>query len=630
VVAEQEYRIIARTVELTTPMTLESRQRGRVDHRSAVFYALPVSSSRFNPDSRLVVEITEVYYGDIEVVIRRGKLPSVGDDDDESCELDSAVVETYFPTFGDERRMGYNTVVVDHSELQSGTYYIGVFGKNSEQDCHSIRFTLRAAIHSLGIVPEPLTLGSVIQPSPQYVARHVVDPSNELADPIYRYYQVTPLKTGSSAFGQIRLLNVHEGSLRLRVKKGHLATSDHAVFDGDRVGLLSDTDETTATRPAVAGSSPGTWQRIMDDDDGLIVPGSWDYWCDAEYDVERSNGEQTNRGCSIVINSCDWTHNSVFYVAVEARKQDYRDKSISFDLIAEEYTDFRLLSPDTPTTERFQDDNWESHFYGAQQEEQESVRIRAQVTSGESLTLTVRDSRCAELATWERSMHCTSDFNNDAYLCDLEIPTRAAHPGERVHTFYITVSGKNATYTLAYWRQRQNCHDFKGDGSQDGLDFCAGLVPYSTWRWNNYETLDNEAHGTFLQLYDHFRVQPCWSGVTPECNQTLQRFACYESFKRCDKDGFAVGTCRKVCEAVSYECVNHFETVNMEAWNCSSDRYLDETTEACTGHREEEPLSNNVFLNDVNVILFETRSAGTVLVPTLYAVFSALIMMIFV
>ena len=130
-------------------------------------------------------------------------------------------------------------------------------------------------------------------------------------------------------------------------------------------------------------------------------------------------------------------------------------------------------------------------------------------------------------------------------------------------------------------------------------------MQYSVWRYENYTTLDEQARGLFESFYDHFRVQPCWSGVTPECNATLRRFACYESFKRCDEDGFRVGTCRKACESVAYECVNHFESVGLEGYNCSSHRYVDDTAHACTGHLEAKAFNNNVFLNDPHVVLFE-------------------------
>ena len=102
-------------------------------------------------------------------------------------------------------------------------------------------------------------------------------------------------------------------------------------------------------------------------------------------------------------------------------------------------------------------------------------------------------------------------------------------------------------------RGLENCHSFTGAGRSEGLDFCAGLVPYNTWRWDDYNKLDDEASCFFDELYNHFRVQPCWSGVTTDCNSTLQRFACYESFRACDAQGFYVGTCRNACNSVVYE-----------------------------------------------------------------------------
>jgi hypothetical protein len=191
-------------------------------------------------------------------------------------------------------------------------------------------------------------------------------------------------------------------------------------------------------------------------------------------------------------------------------------------------------------------------------------------------------------------------------MCDLEIPTRAAHPGD--NAYFVSVNGKNATYSIAFWRGRENCHVFTGSGRNEGLDFCAGLVPYGTWRWDDYHHLDQEAHCFFEELYEHFRVQPCYTGVTPECNATLQAFACYESFKRCDEQGFYTGTCRDECAGVTYECANNFETVDLEHYNCSSARYVDGYSETCTGGRAFNTLDANrqFFGNEPDLLLFES------------------------
>jgi len=225
----------------------------------------------------------------------------------------------------------------------------------------------------------------------------------------------------------------------------------------------------------------------------------------------------------------------------------------------------------------------------------------------------VRDNACPTCAQWHRQIWCSAEYATEPWLCNIEIPTRLAHPGPNVRTFYISVYGKNATYAIAYTRGLDNCHDFTGSGSNEGLAFCSGL-PYTTWINSNYAALDNEANCLFNQLYQKFRVQPCWSGVTSECNDTLRRFACYETFPRCDSNGFFVGTCRKACNAVVHQCVNWFETVGLEAYNCTSDRYVDEETgKACTGENESDIFGLTGFYADVDQILYTDNNSASLL-----------------
>jgi len=259
------------------------------------------------------------------------------------------------------------------------------------------------------------------------------------------------------------------------------------------------------------------------------------------------------------------------------------------------------------------------------------------VTSGEGVTVTVHDHRCPLQSECTREIWCDADYyaQDRAWTCDIEIPSRAAHTGKL--NYFIAVSGKNATYSIAFWRGRENCHDFTGSGRNEGLEFCAGLVPYSTWRWDNYQNLDSQAECFFEQLYSHFQVQPCWSGVSAECNSTLQAFACYESFHRCDAQGFQVGTCRDACEAVEYECVNRFESVDLEIFECDSHRYLDNRAEICTGGEDFSnfDIEHEKFLGDVpDVILFKSSpslgtasSANTLVVNLLLVSLAALVLL---
>jgi len=298
------------------------------------------------------------------------------------------------------------------------------------------------------------------------------------------------------------------------------------------------------------------------------------------------------------------------YIAVIADSQDYQDHPITYNLLVHQTRDYILLPPDHQRTGEFKDNNWDYNFYYSISAEPESMRWRVVVTGGEGVLVTVRNHRCQHQADFVKEVWCDADYFDRPWNCDIEIPTRASHPGD--NAYFVSIYGKNATYSLGFWRGRANCHDFTGSGRNEGLNFCAGLVPYTTWRWDNYDNLDQESHCLFEQLYSHFRVQPCWSGVSPQCNATLQAFACYENFHRCDANGFAVGTCRQACDEVVYQCVNWFESVDLEHYNCSSSRYLDSRVETCTGGDDFSNFNDQakLFLGEnPDLILFKSSPA---------------------
>src|SRR3546814_12615171 len=68
-----------------------------------------------------------------------------------------------------------------------------------------------------------------------------------------------------------------------------------------------------------------------------------------------------------------------------------------------------------------------------------------------------------------RDLHVLTHSFPTRRSSDLEVPTAASHPGDNV--FFIDVYGKNASYSIAYWRGSQNCHRFTGSGARDGLDY---------------------------------------------------------------------------------------------------------------------------------------------------------------
>jgi len=316
---------------------------------------------------------------------------------------------------------------------------------------------------------------------------------------------------------------------------------------------------------------------------------------------------------SVWIPSCAFDLAESLYVSVEVTTQFYQDNSVSFELAAEQYVDYTLLPPNTAIENSMSGDNWEYHFYRSLQPHVESARWRVVVTDGEGVLVTVRNNRCPLQASWTREVWCDANYFGYPYICDIEIPTEASHPGNTA--YFISVYGKNATYSIAYWRGLENCHAFTHNGLTDGLSFCSGIVNYPTWRWDDYAALDSEASCFFDELYNHFRVQPCWSGVTTDCNATLQQFACYESFRACDANGFYVGTCRSSCDAVVYECVNWFESVDLEHYNCSSSRYIDDGASTCTGSGAWSSLDQSTGLlfggNPADILYMQYEMPGS-------------------
>jgi len=393
--------------------------------------------------------------------------------------------------------------------------------------------------------------------------------------------------------------------LKLRVMSGHLAVAENAFIPG-QIGALtkSPIDENFRIQ---YGHRNFTSQQILDPRNSAYqseCDGCSDFCCEMSFD-DTANYRQ-DKSCAVWIPSCYLVWETL-YLAVEPVTQFYEDHSVVYDLLVHQSRDYILLQPDTNKVSSFEDENWDYRFYYSISAEPQSMRWRVVVTGGEGVLVTVRNHRCPLQANWAKEVWCSADYFDRPWMCDIEIPTRASHPGH--NAFFISVYGKNATYSIAFWRGHENCHAFTGSGRNDGLDFCAGLVPYSTWRWDSYTNLDNEASCFFEQLYDHFRVQPCWSGVSAECNSTLQAFACYESFHRCDSHGFAVGTCRDACESVAYECVNWFESVDLEHYNCTSHRYLDSRTQTCTGGSDFSSFNaqSQLFLGEQpDLLLFKS------------------------
>merc|ERR1712137_640969 len=613
VVSEGPYYIYTDVRDDAKELTLGEVFRDELEPGMYQMYTLDICHDWFEADDRLVVEITDAQNGDVYGWIRRNGNPGNPDEYGyNTCSEESA-----FADFG-ANESGYDFMVIDHCDLNAGQYRILVRAAphegSPEANCAHVTFRLFPYLIDLEIDPVSITPNVPVTDSVDYYILDRIEADNT---PWANYYKVHPLQEGEGYYEQIshavvKVHNVEGGLLSVRVMCGHLATALSGYSNGEIYGLAQGSGEDDYYGPLdpehrmQSGRFPWTYNQLMDNNRTSRFQagcdGCADFCGEMDYDY-NIYGE--DKSLAIWIPSCYFIW-ADFYIAVEPLYQPFMDHSVSYTLEVEQTRDFVLLQPDHHRVGRFENDNWDYDFYYSISAEPQSMRWRVVVTEGEGVLVTVRNHRCPLQSTWTKQVWCDADYFDRPWMCDLEIPTRAAHPGD--NAYFVSVNGKNATYSIAFWRGRENCHVFTGSGRNEGLDFCAGLVPYGTWRWDDYHHLDQEAHCFFEELYEHFRVQPCYTGVTPECNATLQAFACYESFRRCDEQGFYTGTCRDECAGVTYECANNFETVDLEHYNCSSARYVDGYSETCTGGRAFNTLDANrqFFGNEPDLLLFES------------------------
>ena len=578
--SEGPYYIFTNIRDDAVNLTLGEVYRDTLEQGQYQIYTVEVCKDWFAADDRLVIEIADVENSGVYGWINLNQNP----DPFQDCLIPNS---NAFAQYG-PGETGFDFILVDHTQLLPGTYHILIQAQSiREQDDDDtdtnpqfVNFRLFPYLQDLEIEPTPVAPNSVV--ASQVVDYYTLGRNGFLTPTRTAYYRIDPLINGyedSIAFAQVRLQNVQGGLVTIRVASGHLATPPADYIVGELNGL---THDYVYPGNIETGRRPHTFQYITDARQSQYYPecdGGADFCAIMHFDdVEHYS---TDSSAAVWIPSCYFTLAEPLYISVQADEQYFEDNSITFDLSADQYHDYPLLPPNTGVEASMSADNWEYHFYRSIQAHEQSARWRVVVSLGEGVLVTVRNNRCPLQATWTREIWCDANYFGNPYICDIEIPTEAAHPGN--NAFFISVYGKNATYTLAYWRGLENCHLFTHDGLPEGLNFCSGIVNYPTWRWDDYAALDAEASCFFEELYDHFRVQPCWSGVTTDCNSTLQQFACYESFKACDANGFYVGTCRSECNAVVHECVNWFESVDLEHYNCSSSRYIDDVASTCTG-----------------------------------------------
>ena len=642
VVSEGPYYIYTHIRDDAKELTLGEVHHDEVEPGQYQMYLLDICEDWTEADDRLVVEISDVNNGDVYGWINFNQ--NAGHPD--SYGYNTCSDNHAFADFG-AGTSGYDFLLVNHCHLEGGQYRILIRAAphegSPERNCEHVTFRLFPYLIDYQIDPVEIPANTAIFDAVDFWTINRIVPEHV---PYTNFYTVHPLMEDQGFYEQVshavaRVSDVEGGLLHIRVMCDKLAIGEFNYIDGEYYAIVDntfddldfDTIHSGLQNPITkmqSGRYPFLYNNIMDHRDSQYQPectGCSDWCCSMTFD--DLDQYIKDKSCAVWIPPCYWVWKH-FYISVEPITQFAEDHHVTYTLQVDQKRDYRLLQPDHNSVNSFERDNWDYDFFYSISAEPESMRWRVVVTEGEGVLVTIRNHRCPLQATWVKEVWCDADYFDRPWMCDLEIPTRAAHPGD--NAFFVSVYGKNATYSIAFWRGRENCHDFTGSGRTEGLDFCAGLVPYATWRWDSYATLDHEASCFFEDLYQHFRVQPCYTGVTPECNATLAAFACYESFRRCDAQGFYTGTCRQSCEAVVYECANWFETVDLEHYNCTSSRYLDGNAQTCTGNPAFATISSvdHAFLGDEpDLLLFKSSpSSSSASSLSFSALFAVLVMAI--
>jgi hypothetical protein len=262
-------------------------------------------------------------------------------------------------------------------------------------------------------------------------------------------------------------------------------------------------------------------------------------------------------------------------------------------------------------------ENREARFYSITTQTMQSITVRVTPTNADvQVSTMVQDNQCDGVlyVEYRWTKNCVP-----GQYCDIEIPTRAAHPEKGRLTFYIMVSGNRANYSIIWWAGSQNCEVPQlGAGS-----FCGDIVNYPSWKWDNWQQLDVQARGIFEQLYLDFHYSRDFSCYV-NCNTSLRLYACHQSFRMCDSAGFYTPVCRQVCDNVVYYCENWFETVQDLSMNCTSHQYGDSFYGNCTGLGVKVPYPPNTFVN-----IQGATGGSSVIAPSLVLLLLALIALAF-
>ena len=660
VVAEEYYNLTVQVRTNVTPLPLGARTAElTIPKGTYAWHKITLTPANIaNKDSYLQVDIADVHFGGLAAAIRYNKLaapmynmPSLinncyeGVEDPVFVDWDSKT-PGYSGSIPNDPMQAWlvgttlkthHTIRYSHCQLDAGDYYLMIFAPDDyhfrRTAIRDVRYKLEANVKNYGpVAVVALSAGLSV--------------NSTLFSGLTDFYVITGALNTAYSFAEVKVHNVRDGRVVVRAKRNYLA-------------------------------APGTvWGGVCEDCDPVVTPRNCDpikgvmpqskrcYFCSTNDDVTLTNAGgryndqsvdyySTVHSCAFMIDTCDWdpafVNTNTWYLAVTSNKNDITSMdtansvATSYSLQVNEIADWEEIHLDYDGDVKkgvFPDPvrgpgegTWSHHHYKLTTQDVRAVRIRFHVSSSsvtEGIAINVRDHECDQQAQWQINQWCDADYSQPSarkmpsgksasvdVVCEVEIPNRESHPFTSL-TYYITVKGKSAAYSISYHQGWMETCEVPQD-----LEFCSGIVDYPVYIENDafvpgvtrareltmWKHLDLEAKCNFDKMCAAYQV-----GTQSECYSTLRRFACYESFKRCDSDGFQVGSCRIACESVEYFCAKPFASIGLPQFDCNNDRYIDHIGDYCTGHHEEVIFPQGAFPKTPGLTLLES-AAPRVLSP---------------
>ena len=145
--------------------------------------------------------------------------------------------------------------------------------------------------------------------------------------------------------------------------------------------------------------------------------------------------------------------------------------------------------------------------------------------------------------------------------------------------YIITVTGtRQTTFSISYTAgEASNCV------TPPETQLCS--ISWSIWDYGTGEAGFQAQEQASIRYYNQLVEAFCPPCACPEiskaCNQSLVTYACTQTYRACNDDGFQTSTCQETCSDVETNCGLTFAQVGLPALSCNHNSYYLPTDDIC-------------------------------------------------